>query len=414
MNKLHGTVAHVMRRFVPDKWGGTETVVFNLARELEKSGINSPIFCTDMFARSGAEKISGVTVRRFRYCFPWFGLDEGAKTALCLKGGSPLSLPLFFALLFQKNLTLIHTHVGRRLGGIARTAARIRRVPYIIHVHGGRHTVPQDQYDQMTAPVAGKFEWGKLFGLLFGSRRVFDDAAAVICVGQSEADEMRRRSPGRNIHYLPNGVHVQRFAEANPEIFRTHFGLEGCKFALCVSRIDFQKNQLLLARAFAEFRNTHPDWKLVFIGSVSVEEYHRKLLEEIARCNLQDSVLIIPGLKPDDPLLPSACKAAELFVLPSANEPFGIVILEAWAAGTPVIATRVGGIPGFTTDGVNILLSEDNDAAMLTEKMEQLAGSEALRTKLSMNGRAEVAAAYDWSVIAERVVGIYEDVLTSR
>lgn len=410
MSKLRGTVAHVMRRFVPDKWGGTETVVFNLARELEKGGIDSPIFCTDMFAEAGEEKIDGVTVRRFRYCFPWFGLSEEAKSALRLKGGSPLSLSLFFALLRQKNLTLIHTHVGRRLGGIARTVARIRKIPYIIHVHGGRHTVPQEQYDSMTAPVKGKFEWGRIFGLVFGSRRVFDDAAAVICVGQSEADEMRQRGK-KNIHYLPNGVHVRQFAEAMPQAFRQAYGLEDTKFVLCLSRIDFQKNQLLLVKAFAAFREQHPDWKLIFIGSVSVEEYHHKMLNEIARLNLQDSIIIIPGLKPDDPLLPSAYKAAELFVLPTANEPFGIVILEAWAAGTPVIATRVGGIPGFTTDGENILLTEDNNEIMLAEKMEQLAGSPELQHKLRANGHAEVSAHYDWSAIAARVIKIYEEVL---
>lgn len=410
MSKLQGTVAHVMRRFVPSKWGGTETVVFNLARELEKSGINSPIFCTDMFEKSGTEQFDGVTIRRFRYCFPWFGLDEAAKSALRLKGGSPLSLHLFFALLRQKNLTLIHTHVGRRLGGIARTVARLRKVPYIIHVHGGRHTVPQEQYDSMTAPVQGKIEWGKLFGLIFGSRRVFDDAAAIICVGQSEADEMRGRGQ-KNVHYLPNGVHVQRFAAATPQAFLREYGLESKKFILCLSRIDFQKNQLLLVKAFSKFRETHPDWKLVFIGSVSVEEYHRKMLDEIARQNLQDSVLIIPGLKPDDPLLPSAYKAAEMFVLPTANEPFGIVILESWAAGTPVIATRVGGIPGFTADEENILLTEDNDETMLTGKMERLAASPELRAKLAKNGLVEVSSKYDWSAIAARVIAIYEEVL---
>lgn len=230
----------MMRRFVPEKWGGTETVVFNLARELEKEDLHSPIYCTDMFAKTGTEEIDGVTIRRFRYSLPWFGLDESAKSALRLKGGSPLSLPLFFALLFQKDLTLIHTHVGRRLGGIARTVAKIRRVPYVIHVHGGRHTVPQEQYDQMVAPVKGKLEWGKVFGFLFGSRRVFDDAAAVLCVGQSEADEMRARGQ-KNVHYLPNGVHVQRFAKAMPQAFRQAYGLEDQKFILCLSRIDFQK-----------------------------------------------------------------------------------------------------------------------------------------------------------------------------
>ncbi len=410
MSNLNGTVAHVMRRFVPAKWGGTETVVFNLAREFEKRGIDSPVFCTDMFAEPGEEKVESVSIRRFPCCFPWFGLSEEAKSALRLKGGSPLSLPLFFALMKQKNLALVHTHVGRRLGGIARTVARLRGIPYVIHVHGGRHTVPQDQYDAMVAPVKGKIEWGKVFGLLFGSRRVFDDADAVICVGQSEAEEMRQRGQA-HVHYLPNGVNVDRFAQAAPEPFRQAYGLEGQPFVLCLSRIDFQKNQLLLIRAFDQFRKTHPDWKLVLIGSVSVEEYHRKILAEIEQRGLGDAVIIIPGLKPDDPLLPSACKAADLFVLPTANEPFGIVILEAWAAGTPVIATRVGGIPGFTTDGKNILLSEDNEDAMLVSKMEQLADDSDLRKTLSENGFAEVSEKYDWSVIADQVLKIYEGIL---
>jgi glycosyltransferase involved in cell wall biosynthesis len=364
-----------------------------------------------MFAEPGEELIDGVTVRRFRYCFPWFGLTEDARAKLRLKGGSPLSLSLFFALLRQKNLTLIHTHVGRRLGGIARTVARIRNVPYVIHVHGGKYTVAQEQYDKMVAPVRGKFEWGKLFGLLFGSHRVYADADAVICVGQSEAAEMLRRSPGQNIHYLPNGVHVRRFSEASPALFREAYGLGNRQFVLCVSRIDFQKNQLMLIKAFSEFRKNHPDWELVFIGPVTVEEYHQQMLEEIERLELNEAVRIIPGLRPGDPLLPSACKAADFFVLPSSNEPFGIVILEAWAAGTPVIATRVGGIPGFTADGENILLCEDNNTAMLAEKMEQLSGSPELQQKLAANGFAAVSAGYDWSVIAARLMQIYEEVL---
>jgi glycosyltransferase involved in cell wall biosynthesis len=101
-----------------------------------------------------------------------------------------------------------------------------------------------------------------------------------------------------------------------------------------------------------------------------------------------------------------------MFVLPTSNEPFGIVILEAWASSTPVIATRIGGIPGFTTDNENILLFEDNNAAMLTQKMEQLAGDKPLQQKLSANGFTEVSAQYDWSAIAKRVMNIYTEVLT--
>lgn len=402
-----------MRRFTLDKWGGTETVVFNLSRELEKAGLHSPIFCTDMFAKPGEETIETVSLRRFRYVFPWFGLNEEAKAKLRLKGGSPLSLPLFFSLLFTKDLTVIHAHVGRRLGGIARTVAKIRRIPYVIHVHGGRHTVPQEQYDAMVAPVKGKFEWGKAFGFLFGSRRVFGDADAVLCVGQSEAKEMRQKGQ-TNVHYLPNGVYVDHFSSADPKPFRKKYGLENTPFVLCLSRIDYQKNQRLLVKSFAEFKKTHPDWKLVFIGPITVEDYHQQLLDDIKQLGLSESVLIIPGLRPGDPLLPSAYRATDLFVLPTSNEPFGIVILEAWASKAPVIATRIGGIPGFTTDNENILLFEDNNADMLTQQMNRLSGDPKLQAKLTDSGFSEVSAQYDWSAIAKRIIRIYEEILMTR
>lgn len=410
MKKLTGTVAHVMRRFTLDKWGGTETVVFNLSNELEEAGLHSPIFCTDMLSKPGSERIGRITLHRFRYVFPWLGLDENARAKLRLKGGSPLSIPLFFHLLFTKDLALIHTHVGRRLGGIARTVAKIRRVPYVVHVHGGCYTVPQAQYDAMIAPVRGKLEWGKAFGFLLGSRRVFEDADAIICVGQSEADAMRQRGL-KTVHYLPNGVHVDHFSSADPAPFRQKYGLEKTPFALCLSRIDFQKNQRLLIEAFSNFKATHPTWKLVLIGPITVQDYHKKMVEDIQRLELQDAVVIIPGLRPDDPLLPSAYRAAELFVLPTSNEPFGIVILEAWAAQTPVIATRVGGIPGFTTDQKNILLFDDQNGDQLLEKMEQLSGDRALQNKLASNGYREVCSQYDWRAIAQRMLTIYRQVL---
>ena len=94
---FHGKVAHVMRRFVPGKWGGTESVVFNLARSYIQNGIESPVFCTDMFAHPGLDPFHGVPIHRFRYVFPWLFLGEEARAKLRLKGGSPLSFGLFRA-----------------------------------------------------------------------------------------------------------------------------------------------------------------------------------------------------------------------------------------------------------------------------------------------------------------------------
>ncbi len=401
-----------MRRFVPEKWGGTESVVFNVSRELVREGVESPVFCTDMLAKPGVQHLEDVPVRRFRYVFPWIGLSAEAKAKLRLKGGSPLSLSLFFGLLKENNVSLIHTHVQHRLGGMARTAARLKGIPFVVSIHGGHFTLPPEQSEKMAEPFRGRVEWGKIFGFLFGARRVLSDAAAIICVGEDEYREVKQRYPFKNVFLVPNGVEIDRFANADGAAFRTAFGFSPSeKIMLCVSRIDYQKNQVGLVRAFARFAETHPDHRLVLIGAVTVEDYHDQLLTEIEKLGLGGVVRIIPGLAPDDPLLPGAYKAAEIFVLASRHEPFGIVVLEAWAAGTPVLAYAVGGVPGFCTDRENGLLVEPDNEQQLVEGMAELAADAALRAVLSACAFEVVSSRYDWPMVAAQLREIYRRIL---
>ena len=405
-------VAHIMRRFVPEKWGGTESVVFNVSHELNRKGIESPIFCTAMFSTSGVQTFYTVPVKRFRYVFPWFGLSRAAKDKLRLKGGSPLSLSLFFGLLRERNLSIIHAHVQHRLGGMARTVAKLKGIPFVVSIHGGHFTLPPEQAEKMADPFRGKLEWGKVFGFLFGARRVLNDADAIICVGENEYREVKRRFPLKNVFHVPNGVDVNRFAGADGAAFRAACGFGTSeKIVLCVSRIDYQKNQMGLVRAFARFAETHSDHRLVLIGAVTVEEYHEQLLAEIDKLGLRDVVQIIPGLAPDDPLLPGAYKAAEMFVLASRHEPFGIVILEAWAAGLPVVVHAVGGIPGFCADRENALLVEPDNEPQFAEGMAELAADAALRAALSKRAFETVSSRYDWSVVVARIREIYSRIL---
>ncbi|WP_168442737.1 glycosyltransferase family 4 protein [Pontiella desulfatans] len=405
-------VAHVMRRFVPGKWGGTESVVYSLSRKLAERCIDSPVFCTDMFSESGTQEFEGVRVHRFAHVFPWLGLSAAVRAQLRLKGGSPLSLPLFFGLLREKNISVIHAHVQHRLGGMARTVARLKGIPYVVSLHGGHFTLPQEQVDKMTEPFRGKLEWGKAFGALFGSRRVLRDADAIICVGKSECEAVRERFPGKPVFYIPNGVDVERFARADGALFRAAFGFAPSeKIVLCVSRIDYQKNQLGLVRAFAGFSRSHPAHRLVLVGAVTVEAYRQEIDREVERLGLSEKVLVIEGFPPDDPRLPSAYQAAELFVLPSLHEPFGIVVLEAWAAGLPVVASRVGGIPGFATDRENILLAEAGNGEELAARMAALADDADLRSDLAGRAAAEVGARYDWARIADAYQRVYVDLV---
>ncbi|HSR87580.1 MAG TPA: glycosyltransferase family 4 protein [Pontiella sp.] len=407
-------IIHVMRRFVPEKWGGTECVVFHLSCELIGDGCECCIHCTSMLSVPGRDAMEAVPVKRHRYVLPWLGLSRQAKNALCLKGGSPLSLPLFFALLCERRVSLIHTHVQHRLGGMARTAARLRRIPYVVSLHGDFYTMPSEQIEKMTAPFRGKPEWGKVFGALFGSRRVLEDADGIICVGRAEYEALRERFPAKPVFHVPNGVDTDRFSTADGALFRTAQGFSDAeKIVLCVSRIDYQKNQLGLLRAFSLFSADHPDHRLVLVGPVTVSTYRDEIMAERDRMGLADKVRIIEGLLPTDPMLPSAYKAAEQFVLPSLHEPFGIVVLEAWAAGLPVLASRRGGMADFAADRQTALLVDPESEEAMARSMAELADDKMLRSRLSCNA-LEAAADHGWAAVADRIREIYAELIRNQ
>lgn len=191
-------------------------------------------------------------VRRFPYFYPYFGLTETAKRQMDLKGGNLFSWQLGMVLARMSGLDLNHLHTGRRLGGIARTVSAIRRIPYVISLHGGGYDAPADELRSYTDPAKGAFEWGKLLGMAVGSRRV------------------------------------------------------------------------------------------IFAWPLSDEE------------------------------VGGAYHGADVLVLPSIHEPFGIVILEAWASGLPVVATRVGGVVDLVNHGHDGLLVDSSDDVGLAGAIESV------------------------------------------
>jgi UDP-glucose:(glucosyl)LPS alpha-1,2-glucosyltransferase len=107
---------------------------------------------------------------------------------------------------------------------------------------------------------------------------------------------------------------------------------------------------------------------------------------------------------------------ADLVIVPSQfEEPFGMVALEALAAGRPVLAFRRGGLPEFIADGQNgFLMKGTDDPARLAERIDALLGDPASLARVAAAARESVAEKYDWSVVARAVEAAYADVLASR
>ena len=412
MNSAAKKIMHVPRRFVAEEWGGTETVILEISRQQQREGWSPEIFTSMALAKQRDESIGGVPVKRYPYCYPFFGLSATDKAALDKKGGNLLSLSLFNALRREKNVRLFHAHALKRLGGEVRTAARWQKKPFVVSLHGGVFDVPTAELGTMLKPIENKTEWGKPFGALFGSRRVLDDADFVICVGQSEMDKAKKQLSHDRIAYLPNGVDCDKFATGDGAAFRAKHGIPaGAFLALNISRIDAQKNQLLALEAFAKLRAQQTNSFLILIGPETQPDYAKKLRDFIVANNLGDRVKILPGMRNDNPELIQAFHACDVFVLPSMHEPFGIVVLEAWSSGKPVIASRVGGLQALVRDGDTGFFINPNTgdaAADLAAKLNRFATEPELKNRIGANGWREAKSKYDWTQIGLQLETLYQ------
>lgn len=405
------TIVHVPRRFVAHEWGGTETVILEISRQQRAAGMNPVIVTSMALAERDRDEVGGICVRRYKHTYPFFGLSAADRAAMDKKGGNLLSFSLLRALMKEPDVRLFHAHALKRLGGTVRTAARRLKKPYVVSLHGGIYDVPAAELNDLTKPIQGKFEWGKPFGALLGARKVLDDADHVICVGESEAQKAKAALPHGRVSYLPNGVDSKRFTEGDGIRFRHKYNLPADAFVvLNISRIDTQKNQLALLEGFARFHAATPGARLVLIGPETQPAYAEKLRQFIGEHGLAEAVTLIPGLSNEDTSLTDAYHAADVFVLSSRHEPFGIVVLEAWCAGRPVIASRVGGLQALIRDGETGLFfdPETVDAAGgIAAHLTALHADPAQRRALGEAGRAEAIAHYDWSRITARLETIY-------
>ena len=409
-------IIHVPRRFVAHEWGGTETVVLELAKQQKLAGYD-PTICTSMaLAHVTRETMSGIAVERYPHGYPFFGLSQEEIHSLDKKGGNLLSMRLFKGLLNQPNVRLYHAHTLKRLGGMVRTAARIKERPYVVTLHGGVYDVPEEERQSLVQPILGKFEWGRPFGALFGSRRVLEDANMVICVGEGERAKAAMQLNHERLVTIPNGVDAERFATGNGAAFRARHGIpEKALVVLNIARIDPQKNQLLLVQAFREVLATRKDAHLVLIGPETHAAYAAEVRACIADLGLTAAVTLIAGIQPgasaDGTGIVDAYHSGDIFVMPSRHEPFGIAVLEAWAAGLPVIASNVGGMSNLIRHGVNGLsfVIQDTQACLaLAAAIEVLAKDAGQRVTLAEAGRQEARRRYSWAAVNALVESAYQ------
>ena len=246
--------------------------------------------------------------------------------------------------------------------------------------------------------------------------RIIGCSDAILASCDDEAEQLVRLygAERSRIEIVPPGVDRAFFAPGNSRQARRAIGFrEDARMVLAVGRIQPLKGLGVSIAAFGELAASLPDAQLVIVGGPSgpagareLERLHGLVFE----LGLGGRVAFVPP-QPHE-LLSTFYRAADVCLVTSRTESFGLVALEAAACGTPVVASTVGGLPTLVEDGRTGYLVDERDPSVFADRARRILSDPELAAAMSRRAPARVAA-YTWSTAAERLRGLY-DTLTAR
>ncbi|MFD9429574.1 glycogen synthase [Streptomyces sp. NPDC060002] len=378
-------VGLLTREYPPDVYGGAGVHVEFLARELRRL-VDLDVHCW------GEGRTEGVQRHR-----PWSALD-GANEAL-----RTFSVDLAMAAALEgRELVHSHTWYANLAGHLAK---ELYGVPHVVTAHSLEPLRPW-KAEQLGGGYA-------LSG--WAERTAVEAADAVIAVSTAMREDILACYPTLapdRVHVVHNGIDTDLYRPDHGTGALTRIGLDPDRpFVLFVGRITRQKGVPHLLRAV---RNIDPAAQVVLCAGApdtpEVDREFRDLFAELSRA--RDGVHWIPKMLPRPEVIQLLTHAA-VFVCPSVYEPLGIVNLEAMACGTPVVASRIGGIPEVVEDGVTgTLVDVDEDfEAGLARALDAVLGDPAAGGLMGEAGRARAVGEFGWDAVARRTVRLYEEIV---
>ncbi|MEM9656876.1 MAG: glycosyltransferase family 4 protein [Planctomycetota bacterium] len=235
-------------------------------------------------------------------------------------------------------------------------------------------------------------------------------ADRAITVSGVLADEVKWQYevPEWKLRTVYNGVDCSRYdGEIDPSICRASYGVGPLDpMVLFAGRLSEQKGPDILLEAVPGILEHRPDAKIVFAGDGDL----RGPLEHRAwELGVQHAVRFLGAMDPNGDLV-NLFKSTDCVCVPSRNEPFGIVVLEAWAAGKPVVATQNGGPRDFVTHGEDGYLVFDN-ANSVCWGVNTVFGDFTHAQWMGQRGRVKAAYGFAWDAIAEKTESVYQELL---
>ncbi len=353
-------VSVVMAGPLPPAIGGMTTVICDLAESKLRESFALELFDTAKQTRAGRSLCEAI----------------GARLALWRR---------WWALMRNRGDRIAHIHTCSGLtyflDGVLVLLARARGAPVVLHIHGGHFDVFLDRLNPVLRSLA---------------RAIARAAARVIVLSEGWRERLKPRLPGACLVAIENGVPLH--APAQP---RTASGLETVLFLGAVCRAKGVEDLVRAGRSLprsARVELVGPETEAGLIDAM------RSLIDELG---LQGQIEFVgPAYGADKA---QRLAGAAVLVLPSHVEGLPVSILEAMAAGVPVVATRVGAIPSVIEDEVSGLLVAPGDIDALARALERLLRDAELRERLARRAFDECRQRFSIDRVADRLGALYAE-----
>ncbi len=365
--------------------GGVPEVVYQLMR-----GLPTDRFCAHLCVLKREVDASNVCPERAER-FSAAGLDVSFAHDSSRKIETVASVADWIA---DRGIALLHTHSNRPnvVGRMAGALFRSQGLAVVAHYH--------NQYDD---------KWERDPAMLSLERRLVASTDAMIAVSESVrrhvadnigVDEQR-------IDVIPNGVDASAFTGVDRSDARRALLLDATRPVVgLIGRITEQKGQEDFVEAALAIAVERPETLFVMVGFAEDAELQQRLRQKIAVFGLSDRIRFL-GNRDD---MASVYAALDLVVAPSRWEGFGLMLIEAMAAGRPIVATRVGAIPEIVRDGRTGVLVEPRDAQALARAITGMLDDPQRRIAMGEAGRLE-SIRYGWSSATAQTAAVYERAL---
>jgi len=381
--------------FPPRVIGGISPHIYNLSRSLAKTGVKVYVVTCDFPGAPQHETTNGVEVYRIdSYKNP---APDFAKWVYLMNINMQKEAAALVRSLGRK-IDIFHAH-----DWLVATAGiglkHVFRRPFFATMHSteiGRRNGIHTDYERMIHETEAWLTY---------------EAWKVICCSDYMISHVRWAFglPPDKLVRVPNGVNFEAYARKeneNVSQFRSRFALPQEKIVLFVGRLVHEKGAQVLVSAIPKVLEK-TNAKFIFVGN----GYMKDQLSDLVRAMGIAHKVMFTGFV-DDETLRKLQKCADVSVVPSLFEPFGIVALEAMAAGSPVVVSDTGGlseIVNHEVDGVKVFTGNPDS---LSWGIIRVLTDEAFANRLRTNARRKVQEKYDWDTIAQQTKTVYEAVLS--